>query len=335
MDKLLTIILPVYNSQLTVKKCIESILDQTYKFIELIIIDDGSSDNTLKICKDFEKNNSNIKVFHQNNLGVSYARNKGLQHASGNYIQFVDSDDWINKNSCEKMLNCFFENEDVDQVVCGLNIYKNEKKLRNPHLEDKILNIKEVFEDFLYVQKIFASPCNKIYKKELITSFFDTNFVMGEDLKFNIEYYKKVNKVCSIKDCLYNVSLDNDISLNRKFNENRFENYLKNQEEIYNFCSEKYPGFNKSFIYNNVAIGLHAAFRDFLVNKMNNKKIKYKINKYYSEKLVKDSKNQITLSRIDYRIFYKIFFVKNPLLIKAYFNSKFLIRILFGKGIKE
>lgn len=100
----LSIIVPIYNAQNHLKKCIESIINQTEKDIEIILIDDGSTDDSLKICNEYQRKDFRINVIHQNNSGVSIARNQGIKIAKGEYIGFVDSDDWIDLDMFKRLL---------------------------------------------------------------------------------------------------------------------------------------------------------------------------------------------------------------------------------------
>ena len=103
-DKLVSIIIPVYNSQDYLQKCLDSVLCQTYKNIEVILVDDGSTDRSAAICDDFHQRDQRVKVFHRENMGASLARKFGLSVANGQFIQFVDSDDWIKPFMTEKLI---------------------------------------------------------------------------------------------------------------------------------------------------------------------------------------------------------------------------------------
>ena len=117
MKKLISIIIPVYNSENYLKKCIDSVLSQTYKDIEVIIVNDGSKDNSDKICKNYADQDSRIKYYSQKNSGVSVTRNNGIKYSSGAYIAFLDSDDYIESNFCEIMLR-ELEKESSDMCIC-------------------------------------------------------------------------------------------------------------------------------------------------------------------------------------------------------------------------
>ena len=131
MEKL-TVIVPVYNSSKYLKKCIESILEQTYVNTEIILVNDGSTDNSIDICKEFKQIDNRIIVIDKENGGVASARNAGLEVATGSYVAFVDSDDYVEKDMYETMIEAL-NNNNADIVECGfnqINIEENKKKIK-------------------------------------------------------------------------------------------------------------------------------------------------------------------------------------------------------------
>ncbi|WP_394121299.1 glycosyltransferase family 2 protein [Planococcus donghaensis] len=290
MPSLISIIVPVYQSEKTLDRCLESIIRQTYSNIEVILVNDGSNDTSGEICDIYALKDTRIKVIHKNNMGVSSARNTGLKEAKGSYIQFVDSDDWLNKDSCEIMVKEITE-QNVDMLICGLNITKNGKLLRTPHLPRAHVKPSIYFKDFKYIYSVFASPCNKIYKKELV-GYFNHQISAGEDLLFNLEYIKNTNVVGCIEDCLYNVSLDNENSLNRKFKENELDLLLYIENIKRDFCISQYgENFNQSFIDNSIVLATHGYFRKIV--KLKKKSFSLSIIEKYSgkETVIKAAEN--------------------------------------------
>ena len=170
--KLLSVIVPVYNSEEYLKRCIDSILNSTYKDMEILLIDDGSEDKSLEICNEYAKNNKRIKVFHQENKGQSAARNLALDNIKGDYVAFVDSDDWINPNIYEFAIKKIEETKaDVIDFECKkVKQYENnsnesvEKYVIKEYKEDEIL------ERYLYagltVKNCPFSLCRKIFVKQ-------------------------------------------------------------------------------------------------------------------------------------------------------------------------
>lgn len=184
-DKKITVIVPIYNAEKYINKCVDSLLEQTYKNLEIILINDGSSDNSLEIIKKYEQENpKNIKVFSHKNHGLSYTRNVGLKNATGDYITFLDSDDWFDRDYVEILLNNIKDN---DIVISGFKRFNYEYKFQ---YEKKPKNCSFSKYKFCSIAgKMFSSEfikkCNLKFKKVR----------MGEDSYFNISAYSQTDKV--------------------------------------------------------------------------------------------------------------------------------------------
>lgn len=197
-----SIIIPVYNVEKYVKECIESILNQSYKDFELILINDGSTDNSKEICKSF--NDKRIKFIDSENKGVSNARNLGIEKSSGKYLIFVDSDDILSLNALE----CINKNlqKDIDLLVFShIKKYKNSIKHNALKIEkfDKNIALKYLLDDNYYCGYVW----NKVFKRNIIVENelkFNINISMNEDLLFCYNYINVIkNNVKSISDELY------------------------------------------------------------------------------------------------------------------------------------
>lgn len=224
-DNLLSIIIPIYNSEKWLDRCLKSIVNQKYQKFEVIMVDDGSYDKSSEIYTKYLNDDERFKVIIKKNGGVSSARNRGIKEAKGDFIHFLDSDDWVEENMYNTCISNMLNNN-LDLFICGLNIIKNNKILRTPSLDSRILSINKNEEDLKYVLKILNSPCNKIYRKRLILREFDESLYLGEDMLFNLNYLRNCDLTGVINECLYNVCLDNNNSLNRIYKENRLENLL-------------------------------------------------------------------------------------------------------------
>lgn len=188
-----SVIVPVYNVSKYIDKCIMSILNNTYKNIEIIAVDDGSSDDSLKKLKKYKES---IKIYHKTNGGLSDARNFGLTKATGDFIFFVDSDDYIDKETIEKLINKQKE-KDYDLVECNFYYAYNSKKLK---LDNKLYNSKK---EMLTKGRVVV--CNKLFKRSIIEKHkirFQKN-VYYEDIGFTNKYILNSHKIGSIKDPLY------------------------------------------------------------------------------------------------------------------------------------
>lgn len=216
-----SVIVPVYNTEKYLSKCLDSVLGQSYKNIEIIAVNDGSTDGSLKILEDYSKKSSNIIVINKKNNGVSAARNDGLKRATGEYMMFVDSDDWIDCNMIAEMMVQIKE-ENADIVKCGYvrdSIVKqdyfkltNEKKIYKK--ENKISLYNEIINNYK-----FNSACTQLFSKKLITDGmkFDSNVKIGEDLLFNLDLYTNAETVVALEECYYHYYY-NDNSATTKLN---------------------------------------------------------------------------------------------------------------------
>lgn len=193
-----SIIVPVYNTERYLKKCIDSILIQKFSDFELILVDDGSEDSCGDMCDKYAEYDSRVRVIHKKNMGVSAARNDGLDKALGDYILFVDSDDWI-ENDCLETLNDVIT-DNIDVVVFGLKKFlKNKIDIILPELHVKSKEIKEK----LISDEYKAWACNKCYRRSL---FSNVRFKVGiyyEDIYTLPRMIYKAKSIVSIKQALY------------------------------------------------------------------------------------------------------------------------------------
>jgi glycosyltransferase involved in cell wall biosynthesis len=213
----ISIVVPVYQAEKYLEKCICSILSQSYENWELLLIDDGSTDRSVDMCDLYAKADSRIKVFHKTNGGVSSARQMGLDNVNGTYIIHIDPDDWIDSN----MLECLYKkakNDDSDMVICD---YYWEKGSRYKIVNQMplSLNAKDVLADLF--RYLHGSVCNKLVKVETCRKYqvkFPTNINLYEDLIFNIELLKNPIKVSYVNNAFYHyVQNINTNSLTRRY----------------------------------------------------------------------------------------------------------------------
>jgi glycosyltransferase involved in cell wall biosynthesis len=240
VNVLVSIIVPVYNCANYLNQCIDSILSQSYTNMEVLLIDDGSIDRSGQICDEYAKKNKRIRVFHKENTGVSDTRNYGILKASGDLLQFVDSDDWITKTMTKDLVESMKCN-DSDMVVCGyIRITKYMKR------KDKIWDKQGVYTNKDYVKNVLNDPTgyyygviwNKLYKSSIIRNHhlqFISNLNLGEDFAFNLQYLRYVKTISTIEKRLYVYNYINDGSLSR-YNKITLEiqrNELNNREILF------------------------------------------------------------------------------------------------------
>ena len=197
---MVSIIIPCYNIEKHVTKCIDSVLNQSFVDFELLLINDGSTDHTGDACEKYAEQDSRIKVFHQKNAGVSAARNLGLQQATGDLLIFIDGDDYIKKDYIEQLVNNYVEG---NWLICGMINVRNENPIDNKDFQS-LLDIypqrimsKSNFIDLLKYYS-FSSPCARIYSAKIIKDNnlkFNVNVTYQEDLLFNLEYVQFIEQV--------------------------------------------------------------------------------------------------------------------------------------------
>lgn len=236
---LVSIIVPVYNCEHTLKRCVQSILEQSYKNIELILVDDGSRDSSPDLCDEIAKNDSRAVVIHKQNGGASSARNCGLDVAKGKYIQFVDSDDYIDGNMTEKLVN-LIENNNVQLSVCGF-IYTHpnyEEYARFPDIPSvSVKEMSSVIPNF--VSSYFPNALwNKLYLRDYIDFRFNENVRVGEDLIFNLNYFRKISAISVSSICPLHYVVDNPESLTGKIKLSRISDTLAFYKECFSFYKE-------------------------------------------------------------------------------------------------
>lgn len=241
MQELISIIIPVYKVEEYLDKCVESIRKQTYSKLEIILVDDGSPDNCGKMCDAYAKEDNRIKVIHKENGGLSDARNAGIEIATGNYIAFVDSDDFVSQDYIEYMYNMITET-DAKLAICGVKeIWKNTQIEEETYAEPKLLTPTETFENFLLAKGIEICAYAKLYHKDL---WKEHRFPKGKVYEDTAIMYHIIEEAQAIvygeKDCYYYIARIGSISKQPGFNKNE-EDYIEHTEQMLAFLKEKHP----------------------------------------------------------------------------------------------
>lgn len=203
MNPKISVIVPIYKVEDYLSRCVDSIINQTYKNLEIILVDDGSPDNCPQICDDYASWDNRIKVIHKINGGLSDARNAGMKIATGEYISFIDSDDWIDTHMFEDMFNqLYMDNSDV--VSCGVKWVEEDGTLiRNVSLDKStIINRNDAVREIIIDGKLKQHVWNKLYKAELIRGISFEKGRYHEDVFWSYQIFGKVDRV-SIMDSSY------------------------------------------------------------------------------------------------------------------------------------
>lgn len=226
----ISIIVPIYNSANSLEKCINSLISQTYSNLEIILINDGSSDDSIDICNYYQSLDSRVISINQKNMGVSKTRNNGINFATGDYLMFVDSDDYVDYKLCQYLIEASHNGKD-DLIFCSYsrisgcnnNIertikYTGQKEIRN------VFDLSGENFKFFYLNLYFNTPVCKLYKKDIIKKHcFDPSLNLGEDLLFNLEILQYCKSISFVNKSLYFYRVGQNNSLSSKAFLNRLE----------------------------------------------------------------------------------------------------------------
>lgn len=238
----ISIIIPVYNVSAYLRQCLESVINQSYSHLEIIVVNDGSTDNSLSICEEYALKDDRIRLINQENKGLSGARNTGIDAATGDYILFIDSDDWIHLDTCQLLI------DNVEKTNTDVVLFSYIKEFSNNSEEKFILDGDLIFNEEesqkihrriigLY-EKELAHPENadsivtawgKLYKAEIIKKnkiyFTDCKLIGTEDMLFNAYCFKYVKSISNLHRCLYHYRKNNQSSLTSVHKPNLFHQW--------------------------------------------------------------------------------------------------------------
>lgn len=227
--KKVSIVVPVYNAKKYVGRCIESIINQTYSDLEILLINDGSTDYSLDILKEYKKKDSRIVITDNENSGVSYTRNCGIKSATGEYIMFIDADDTIKKTTIEDNVR-LIEEHNADMVIAGFTYYLTERaEVKENPMVKFVGSSREFVEKHFKTaleREVLNPPWNKLIRLSLLKEnniYFNEKYSICEDMAFSMELLRESNKVVMTDKVYYNYFVKSTGSLVFKFNENYFE----------------------------------------------------------------------------------------------------------------
>lgn len=301
MKPTVSVIVPVYNCEKYIDKCINSILNQTFKDFELILINDGSLDKSPEICNFYKQKDKRVRVIHKKNEGVSSARNIGIDIANGEYITFVDSDDYLNDTFLETSIS-IMKNHKVDLYMSGLVMesYNNGKISRVDKYAGKsnIYNVRSLLENLHidYPLICICGPWCKLFKKEILEKYnikFNTNMSLGEDTDFNLNYLEHCKKIYFCENSDYHYVRNNEESLFTRYNEDSYDIHVlvydKMRTLYYEYKCSKDSCERFEDMYVDLLIGcIHNEFRNS--DKNTPKKRKDLINRVANNKFIKEYK---------------------------------------------
>lgn len=247
---LVSIIVPAYNVDKYLSRCLDSLVQQTYRNLEIIVVDDGSTDKTGNIAEKFKENDRRIKVIHQENGGLSNARNNGLKSVNGAYISFVDSDDYVEKDYISFMYNLLAEDEFKSPLaLCSLNnVYVENGKIHNcGDGSRRVLSGKECIKMMCYHDLVDTCAYAKLAKKELYTGFCFPEGKLFEDIGSTYFLFAQCNSVACGFSPKYNYMIRNNSIVTSGFNRSKLD-LLEMTDQMANFVKKKFPDLKNAVL---------------------------------------------------------------------------------------
>lgn len=314
MKSIISVIVPVYNVEMYLKKCINSILNQTLKKLEIILVDDGSTDNSGIICDEYKFIDKRIKVIHKENGGLSSARNIGIDNATGDYLAFIDSDDWIEPNMIEVLFD-MLEKNDSDISICEfIKCYDENVQPIQEEIKIEIFNnidaLKKLYDENKGIYMTIA--CNKLYKRNLLEK---VRFPLGkihEDEFFIYKVLYEANKISYINRKMYYYRQRENSIMNSRLTKKRLDAFQAFDERI-EFIKNK---INDKELY---SMSISSYYKFIIAFYILYKKDNY--NDYITIKQIKVKANEI------YKIYFKI--SKESLKLKIIYSSFYINPILY------
>lgn len=257
--RIVTIVIPVYNSERYLHECINSIMKQSYRSLDIIVIDDGSNDNSVGICEQYIREDKRIRLIKNSHRGVSVARNAGICEAKGYYIMFVDSDDELEENAIQSLINEAEQNEAADIIAGGLVAKYKNGLVKSAASETIYYDIDDMFKR----EDIGGYSCGRLYKKHILKKnkiTFPVGVEVLEDLVFNVRYLIVCNKAIFVPNCKYYYRMRKTSATNRKC----FSEPLKafdEIEKIYNPRSDWYYLYKTIFKHKMVGLKKEKHYR--------------------------------------------------------------------------
>lgn len=243
MNDLITVVVPVYNKKEYLVKCVDSIRAQTYKNLEILLIDDGSTDGSGSMLDEFAAKDNRIRVIHKKNGGLSDTRNCGIKEAKGKYTGFIDADDYIEKDMYENLYKAYSQYDDITFAqIMSQNVYENGEVFSEPLKksgETVILTDSEYLGELL-LHKGDSSFCSKLFVSEWIKKYSFNLGELNEDFELLLRMMKDINKVATVEKLGYNIVLSRESITRGSYKQKLFEDMMKHVDEARDLVNDSY-----------------------------------------------------------------------------------------------
>lgn len=281
MDKKVSVIVPVYNSSAYLNRCIEAIISQTYENTEIILVNDGSTDNSPEILREYARKDGRIKVFDKENGGSSSARNLGIREASGEYICFCDSDDYYEKDLIEKLSKVFDENEDAVVAQCMAVCRNEDGTLFSGPLKDSGKIVPETNAEYfreLLLHVGDSSFCTKMIKADFMKRFSFNEGRLNEDFELLVKMLGEFDRIYTYEVIGYNIILRFGSNTRNVYKNLFYDCMIENSDMVYGMAEKDYPDLlteaRKFQLYQRLDFALHTPLSKMKDNPMADKVLK-------------------------------------------------------------
>lgn len=333
-DILISIVVPVYNAEKYLEECLASLVNQTYKNTEIILVDDGSTDSSLKILKKYQKKYSSIKVISQKNQGSSFARSTGIKKAKGDYLMFVDADDWIDTNTISKLASILakkqYDNIRFFGILEPSGIIKNQYEFQGK--KQKELTKKEIYQ-LLIETKTLHNLCFGIYKTSLLKNIdsFESHVSFAEDYWANLDILTKASSVLMLNEVFYHYR-ENQASVTKKVEKERI---IKNTEDaifVYGKLFDYLKKWNIDNMENRIKVAFTildvtrwSIFNIFKLKDIGKKETFELLKNIFDQEVFDDIRKSIPLKEVKKELKQKelIYRIKNSWNIKLIYKRKY------------
>ncbi len=248
-EPLISLVVPIYNVKDYLKRCIVSLINQSYKKLEIILVDDGSTDGSSELCEVLAKGDKRIKVIHKINGGLSDARNTGIVNSTGEYISFIDSDDWLSKDSIKILFNNLRDNNtDISSGKMIRVFNDNINQFQTIEEKCQVFNKEEALENMMYLHEITNSACAKMYKREIFNKIRYPKGKLYEDLGTTYKVISECKKISVTNQIIYYYYQNSNSIMHYKYNSKRLQALEFAKEEL-EFIEKKYPNIKNAAIF--------------------------------------------------------------------------------------
>ena len=317
----ISVIIPIFNGEKYIEDCVQSLQNQSLSEFEIILINDGSKDNTANICNKLSEEDSRIKVIHQENSGVSVARNKGIKSAYGEYICFIDCDDYVDKDYLELLYNACVNNNVKISACCIESIKENKELISRKSLKEGIYNCKQALEELFKFKNLNSGPCGKLFHKSLFDEeLIFPNIRTYEDLLFVYKAIYKSKDIYFVENCKYYYIHRSGVGAMDKFIKNPTTDVIIAALEVLEFIKKNVPDIWDSSFYGMISQVI------MYISDIN--KIDYKWENESSKIYIEETRNLLAKYRKDIRRNKSIFFKEKIMFIIFSYSSRLYKNII-------